>query len=102
VLTAASLGLIRNRAASAALVRRACIPLHPQGGGGANGNRGCAPSRDVACKQPVNVDFKIANAFETLSRFGLVRREAEQLIVLPLEPAIAQLHQVWNNFSKRE
>ena len=50
----------------------------------------------------VNVDFKIANAFETLSRFGLVRREAEQLIVLPLEPAIAQLRQVWNNFFKRE
>src|SRR5262245_40790210 len=50
----------------------------------------------------VNVDFKIANALETLNRFGLVRREDEQLFVLPLEPAIAQFHQVWNNFFKRE
>src|SRR5262245_9955724 len=50
----------------------------------------------------VHVDFKIANALETLNRFGLVRREDEQLFVLPLEPAIAQLHQVWNNFFKRD
>jgi len=50
----------------------------------------------------VNVDFKIADALETLNRFGLVRNESEQLFVPPLEPAIAQLHQVWNNFFKRE
>jgi hypothetical protein len=50
----------------------------------------------------VRVDFKIANALETLNRFGLVRREDEQLFVLSLEPAIAQLHQVWNNFFKNE
>jgi hypothetical protein len=50
----------------------------------------------------VNVDFKIANALETLNRFGLLRREGERLFVSPLEPAIAQLHQVWNNFFKRE
>jgi len=50
----------------------------------------------------VNVDFKIATALETLNRFGLVRREGEQLIVPPLEPAIAQLHQVWDNFFKRD
>ena len=50
----------------------------------------------------VNVDFKIANALQTLSRFGLVRHEGEQLLVPPLEPAIAQLQQVWNNFFKRE
>jgi hypothetical protein len=50
----------------------------------------------------VNVDFKIANALETLNRFGLVRREDERLLVPPLEPAIAQLHQVWNNFFKRD
>lgn len=49
----------------------------------------------------VNVDFKIANALETLNRFGLVRREDERLVILPLEPAIAQLHQVWGNFFKR-
>jgi hypothetical protein len=48
----------------------------------------------------VNVDFKIANALETLNRFGLVRREGERLFVPPLEPAIVQLHQVWNNFFK--
>jgi Protein of unknown function (DUF3754) len=50
----------------------------------------------------VNVNFKIANALETLNRFGLVRSEDEQLFVPPLELAIAQLHQVWNNFFKRE
>src|SRR5262252_2565080 len=50
----------------------------------------------------VNVDFKIADALATLNRFGLVRRERERLFVPPLEPAIAQLHQVWNNFFKRE
>jgi Protein of unknown function (DUF3754) len=50
----------------------------------------------------VKVDFKIANALETLNRFGLVRREGERLFVLSLEPAIAQLHQVWNNFFKRD
>ena len=50
----------------------------------------------------VNVNFKIANALETLNRFGLVRREGEWLFVPPLEPAIAQLHQVWNNFFKHE
>jgi Protein of unknown function (DUF3754) len=50
----------------------------------------------------VNLDFKVADALRTLDRFGLVRREGEQLFVLPLEPAIEQLHQVWNNFFKRE
>jgi len=50
----------------------------------------------------VNLDFKVADALKTLDRFGLVRREGELLFVPPLEPAIAQLHQVWNNFFKRE
>jgi len=50
----------------------------------------------------VTLDFKIADALETLNRFRLVRREGERLFVPPLEPAIAQLHQVWNNFFKRE
>jgi hypothetical protein len=50
----------------------------------------------------VRIDFKIANALATLNRFGLVRREGEQLFVLSLEPAIAQLHQVWNNFFKND
>jgi hypothetical protein len=50
----------------------------------------------------VSLDFKVADALRTLDRFGLVRREGERLFVLPLEPAIAQLHQVWNNFFKRE
>jgi hypothetical protein len=49
----------------------------------------------------VNLDFKVADALRTLDRFGLVRREGEQLFVPPLESAIAQLHQVWNNFFKR-
>jgi hypothetical protein len=49
----------------------------------------------------VNLDFKSAHALETLNRFGLLRRDGERLFVLPLEPTIAQLHQVWNNFFKR-
>src|SRR5499427_5805533 len=50
----------------------------------------------------VNLDFKVAHALKTLDRFGLVRREGEWLFVPPLEPAITQLHQVWNNFFKRD
>jgi len=50
----------------------------------------------------VNLDFKVAHALKTLDRFGLLRREDEWLFVPPLEPAITQLHQVWNNFFKRE
>ena len=49
----------------------------------------------------VSLDFNIAHALETLNRFGLVRRDGERLFVPPLEPAIAQLHRVWNNFFKR-
>jgi hypothetical protein len=49
----------------------------------------------------VTLDFKIANALETLNRFGLVRREGERLFVPSLEIAIDQLHLVWNNFFKR-
>jgi|SRR5579862_177998 len=50
----------------------------------------------------VNLDFKIADALETLNRHGLVRREGERLFVPSLETAIDQLHQAWNNFFKRE
>jgi hypothetical protein len=50
----------------------------------------------------VDVDFKIADALDTLDRFGLVGRDSERLVVSPLEPAIAQLHQVWNNFFQHE
>jgi len=50
----------------------------------------------------VDLDFKVADALGTLDRFGLVRRDGEELFVLPLELAIAQLHQVWNNFFKRD
>jgi hypothetical protein len=48
----------------------------------------------------VDPHFKGAHALETLNRFGLVRHDDERLFVPPLEPAIAQLHQVWNNFFK--
>src|ERR1700733_389477 len=50
----------------------------------------------------VNLDFKIADALETLNRYGLVRRDGGRLFVPSLGPAIDQLHQVWNNFFKRE
>ena len=49
----------------------------------------------------VKIEFKIANALATLNRFGLMRREGEQLFVTALEPAIVQLHEVWNGFFKR-
>ena len=50
----------------------------------------------------VSLEFKIAHALETLNRFGLVRQEDERLTVVPLDLAIQQLHQVWNNFFERE
>ena len=50
----------------------------------------------------VNLDFDVAHALATLERCGLLRREGERLFVPPLEPAIAQLHEVWNGFFKRE
>jgi len=50
----------------------------------------------------VNVDFDIADALATLDRYGLIRREGERLFVPPLEPAIAQLGEVWNGFFTRE
>jgi hypothetical protein len=50
----------------------------------------------------VDLDFKVSDALRILDRFGLMRREGELLFVPPLEPAIAQLSQVWNNFFKRE
>lgn len=49
-----------------------------------------------------SVDFAIDDALKTLDRFGLLRREKDRLFVLPLEPAIAQLHQVWNGFFQRD
>jgi hypothetical protein len=50
----------------------------------------------------VNLDFEIDEALETLNRFGLVQREGERLFVPLLEAAIIQMHQVWDNFFKRE
>lgn len=50
----------------------------------------------------VRLDFEIADALKTLDRFGLVRLEAERLFVLPLDQAIAQLHEVWNSFFKEQ
>jgi hypothetical protein len=50
----------------------------------------------------VTLDFKITDALETLDRFGLVRHDGELLFVPPLERAIEQLRQVWDNFFKRE
>ena len=46
----------------------------------------------------VKIDFEIAEALDTLDRFSLVRHEGDRLFVPPLEAAIPQLHQVWNDF----
>jgi hypothetical protein len=50
----------------------------------------------------VNVDFDATAGLATLDRLGLLRHEGERLFVPPIEPAIAQLHEVWNGFFKRE
>jgi hypothetical protein len=50
----------------------------------------------------VKLGFDIAAALKTLDHFGLVRYEAERLSVPSLEQAIAQLHEVWNNFFKHQ
>jgi hypothetical protein len=50
----------------------------------------------------VNLDFDVAHALATLDRYGLLRREGERLFVPPLDAALAQLHEVWNSFFKRE
>jgi len=50
----------------------------------------------------VKLDFEIADALKTLDRFGLVRREAERLFVLPLDRTIVHMHEVWNNFFKAQ
>ena len=50
----------------------------------------------------VNLDFEVAEALETLNRFGLVQRVGERLFVPKLEVAIPQMHQVWNNFFEHE
>jgi Protein of unknown function (DUF3754) len=46
----------------------------------------------------VDLSFDIAGALKTLVRFGLARHEAGHISVLPLEQAIAQLHEVWGSF----
>ena len=56
----------------------------------------------LAKRFSVQVDFDIAEALNTLDRFGLVRREGERLFVPPLEPAIVQLGQVWDGFFKHK
>jgi hypothetical protein len=50
----------------------------------------------------VNLDFDVAHALATLDRYGLLRREGERLFVPPLDAALAQLHEVWDGFFKRE
>ena len=50
----------------------------------------------------VNLDFDIADALAALDRLGLLRHEGERLFVPPLEAALAQLHEVWDGFFKRE
>jgi hypothetical protein len=50
----------------------------------------------------VKVHFDIAAALKTLDHFGLARYDGERPFVLPLEQAIAQLHEVWNNFFKKQ
>jgi hypothetical protein len=50
----------------------------------------------------VDVDFKVGDALEKLERFGLIKREAEQLLVSPLNGALAELRRVWIDFFPAE
>jgi hypothetical protein len=57
----------------------------------------------LANRFSVHIKFNITNALETLSRFGLVRAtEGDRLSVLPLEPAIERLGEVWDSFFERK
>jgi hypothetical protein len=46
----------------------------------------------------VDLDFKVDKALATLERLGLLRRQGEQLSVLPLDAARAQLQRMWDAF----
>jgi hypothetical protein len=48
------------------------------------------------------LQFHVAVVLEPLVRLCPGRRECDRVFLPTLEPAIAQLHQVWNNFFKRE
>jgi hypothetical protein len=46
----------------------------------------------------VDVDFKVADALAKLDRLGLLRRDGEQLSVLPIDAALEKLDRVWAAF----
>jgi hypothetical protein len=46
----------------------------------------------------VDVGFKVGEALAKLDRLGLLKRDGEQLSVLPLEAALLKLDRVWGDF----
>ncbi|HML06507.1 MAG TPA: TMEM143 family protein [Xanthobacteraceae bacterium] len=46
----------------------------------------------------VDADFKLGAAPAKLEQLGLLKRQGERLSVAPLDPALAQLHRVWDDF----
>jgi hypothetical protein len=46
----------------------------------------------------VEVGFKVGDALARLDRLGLLQRNGEQLSVLPVDAALAQLNRVWGGF----
>lgn len=50
----------------------------------------------------LDLDFPADDALRRLERFGLLTRHGERLFVSPLDPAIAQLRKVWDEFFARE
>jgi hypothetical protein len=46
----------------------------------------------------VDVGFKVGEALAKLDRLGLLKRDGEQLSVLPLEAALRKLDRVWGDF----
>jgi hypothetical protein len=45
-----------------------------------------------------DVGFKVDDALARLDRLGLLRRDGEQLSVLPLEAALMKLEGIWGDF----
>lgn len=48
----------------------------------------------------MDVDFEAADSIAKLERFGLLKREGEKLSVMPLQPALEHLDEIWDGVFK--
>jgi hypothetical protein len=44
----------------------------------------------------IDLDFEVADAVDKLERLGLLTRQSERLVAVPLDEAFSSLHRVWN------